>query len=96
MPTFSIHHYLLFRIIPYMVTVFLSDKLKNYFLNPLSTIGGTRIPLHQVKNLLVNAGDMRCGFDPWDRKIPWKRNGQLTPVFLPEESIPWTEDPGGL
>ena len=23
-----------------------------------------------VKNLHVNAGDMRCGFDPWVRKIP--------------------------
>ena len=25
----------------------------------------------------------RCGFDPWDRKIPWRRKCQLTPVFLP-------------
>ena len=28
----------------------------------------------------------RCGFDPWVRKIPWKRAWQTTPVFLPEES----------
>ena len=27
----------------------------------------------------------RCGFDPWVRKIPWKRKWQPTPVFLPKE-----------
>ena len=37
----------------------------------------------------------RCGFDPWVRKIPWRRKWQPNPVFLPEES-PWTEEPGGL
>ena len=24
---------------------------------------------------------MRFGFDPWVRKIPWRRKWQLTPVF---------------
>ena len=33
-------------------------------------------------------------FDPWVRKIPWRRAWQSTPVFLP--GIPWTEEPGGL
>ena len=28
----------------------------------------------------------RHGFDPWIRKIPWRRAWQPTPVFLPEES----------
>ena len=28
----------------------------------------------------------RCTFDPWVMKIPWRRAGQPTPVFLPEES----------
>ena len=28
----------------------------------------------------------RCGFDPWVRKIPWRRAQQPTPVFLPGES----------
>ena len=28
----------------------------------------------------------RCGFDPWVRKIPWKRKRQPTPVFLPGKS----------
>ena len=28
----------------------------------------------------------RAGFDPWVRKIPWRREWQPTPVFLPAES----------
>jgi len=28
----------------------------------------------------------RHRFDPWIRKIPWRRAGQPTPVFLPGES----------
>ena len=28
----------------------------------------------------------RCGLDPWVRKMPWRREGQPTPVLLPEES----------
>ena len=27
----------------------------------------------------------RCGFNPWLRKIPWRRVWQPTPVFLPGE-----------
>ena len=27
----------------------------------------------------------RCRFDPWVRKIPWRRKWQTTPVFLPGE-----------
>ena len=48
-----------------------------------------------LKNLPANAEDMRCGFDPWIRKIPWRRTWQPAPVFLPEESL-WTEEPGVL
>ena len=33
-----------------------------------------------VKNLPTV---QRCGFNPWVRKIPWKRKWQPTPVFLP-------------
>ena len=39
-----------------------------------------------VKNLPANVG--RCkrhGFSPWVGKIPWRRKGQPTPVFLPGE-----------
>ena len=28
----------------------------------------------------------RCGFDPWVRKIPWRRQWQPTPIFLPGKS----------
>ena len=37
----------------------------------------------------------RCRFDPWVRKISWRRAWQPTPVFLPGEP-PCTEKPGGL
>ena len=37
----------------------------------------------------------RSQCDPWDRKIPWRKECQPTPVFLPGES-PWTEEPGRL
>ena len=36
-----------------------------------------------VKNPPANAGDR---FDPWVRKIPWRRKRQPTPVFLPGKS----------
>ena len=31
-------------------------------------------------------GHQRWGYDPWVRKIPWRRAWQTTPVFLPRES----------
>ena len=44
-----------------------------------------------AKNLPAKAGDRRevgliAGSDPCVRKIPWRRAGQPTPVFLPGES----------
>ena len=40
-----------------------------------------------VKNPPANAGDMNeTWVDPWDGKIPWRRVGHPTPVFLPGES----------
>ena len=41
-----------------------------------------------VKNPLARAGDVRerHGFDPWVRKIPWRKAWQPTPVFLLGES----------
>ena len=39
-----------------------------------------------IKNLPVNAGDIRdFRFDPWVGKIPLEE-GMVTPVFLPRES----------
>ena len=37
----------------------------------------------------------RGGFDPWVRKIPWRRKWQPTSVILPRK-IPWTEEPSRL
>ena len=37
----------------------------------------------------------RHGFDPWIRKIPWRRKWQPTWLFLLEKSQ-WTEESGGL
>ena len=37
----------------------------------------------------------RCGFDPWVRKIPWRRKWQTHPS-IPAWEISWTEEPGGL
>ena len=40
-----------------------------------------------VKNLSPSAGDLkRHGFDPWVRKISWRREWQPAPVFMPGES----------
>ena len=39
-----------------------------------------------VKNPPVNAGRCkRCGFNPWVGEIPWRREWQSIPVFLPGE-----------
>ena len=35
----------------------------------------------------ASTGDMRLGFHPWVKKIPWRRAWQPTPVFLPGESL---------
>ena len=37
----------------------------------------------EVKSLPANAGD---SFDPWVRKIPWRKIWQTTPLFLSGES----------
>ena len=37
-----------------------------------------------VKNL--PAVQETPGFDPWVRKIPWRKEWQPTPVFLPRKS----------
>ena len=40
-----------------------------------------------VKNQPANAGDIkRCGFNPWAKKISWRRACKPTLVFLPGDS----------
>ena len=41
-----------------------------------------------VKNLPDSARrHRRYGFDPWVRKIPWRRKWQPAPVFLPGKCL---------
>ena len=41
-----------------------------------------------IKNPPANAGDIkRHGFNPWVRKIPWRRKWQPVIVFWPGESL---------
>ena len=40
----------------------------------------------QMAPLVKNPHVKRRRFDPWVRKIPWRRTWQPTPVFLPGES----------
>ena len=63
-----------------------SDKTEQLTLS-LSGIkyGASQMAL-VLKNSPVNAGNMRHGFNPWFRKIPWRRAWQPTPIFLPGES----------
>ena len=37
-----------------------------------------------VKNPPANAGDVRRGFNPWVRKIPWRREWKPTSVYFQE------------
>ena len=39
-----------------------------------------------VKNLPANSRDVRDRFNPRIRKIPWRRERQSSPVFLPVKS----------
>ena len=39
-----------------------------------------------VKNPPADAGNVRLRFNPWVRKIPWRKAWQPTPVFVPGES----------
>jgi len=46
----------------------------------------SQVPL-VVENLPANAGNVRdVRFNPWVGKVPWRREWQPTPVFLPGES----------
>ena len=39
-----------------------------------------------VKNLPAGDAGRRCGFDPWVGEIPWRKQWQPNPVFLPGKS----------
>ena len=50
-----------------------------------NSTGASQVAL-VVKNCLPLQETSRCWFDPWVRKIPWRRAWQPTPLFLPGES----------
>ena len=45
-----------------------------------------------VKNACC-AGDIRCTFNPWVRKILWRMEGMVTHSSILEGKISWTEEP---
>ena len=55
------------------------------FTKPYDMPGASRVAL-VVENPPASARVMRCGFDPWVGKIPWRRAWQPTAVYLPGES----------
>ena len=61
------------------------EKLESKYHKPIPILWASQVAL-VVKNLPVNAGDVRQRFDPWVGKIPWRRAWLPTPVFLPGES----------
>ena len=48
-------------------------------------VSGVKVAL-VVKNPPTIAGDMNSRFNPWIGEIPWRREQQPTPAFLPGES----------
>ena len=55
--------------------------------HPSLDLGCGLLVTQTVKNPPNNAGDVkRCEFDPWVRKIPWRREWLPIPVFVPRES----------
>ena len=48
----------------------------------LQTSRASQVPL----NPPASAGGARDGFDPWTRKVPWRRKWHPTPVFLSGEA----------
>ena len=62
--------------------------MKNNFIHLISLSGFKKnfffhVVTQMVKKIFLQCG--RPGFDPWEGKVPWRREWQLTPVFLPEK-----------
>ena len=55
-------------------------KYKYVFIQPHDQRYGVSLVAQMVKNL---PGCRRPGFDPWIRKIPWRREWLPTPAVLP-------------
>ena len=65
------------------------EKMKKFIMS-----GVLRVKSENCKKMITcSSGDKECalqcrrlGFNPWVGKIPWRREWQPTPVFLPGES----------
>ena len=53
---------------------------------PLAPLGGFRGGANGKETICQCRRLKRGWFDPWVRKIPWRKAWQLTPVFFPGES----------
>ena len=47
---------------------------------------GRGVQVKKVNRYSENLQKISTGFDPWIRKIPWRRKWQPTPIFLPGKS----------
>ena len=52
---------------------------------PLPLLVGMQIYTVKLRRQSICLQCGRPGFNPWVRKIPWRRKWQPTPVFLPGE-----------
>ena len=59
--------------------------LSSVFAEPLSEHGLPRW-LSSKESACQCRRQRRCGFEPWVRKIPWRRKWQPSPIFLPGKS----------
>ena len=82
-----------------VATIYVKECFLPVFSSGRSLIYFEFIFAYGVKNVLGFSGNTngkepacqckrneRCGFDPWVGKIPWRREWQPIPVFLPGES----------
>ena len=61
-----------------------------YLFRKICSLGVLKCPFFRVSLVAQTVKNLpamwRPGFNSWVRKIPWRRNWQPTPVFLPGES----------
>ena len=65
---------------------FLDPTLSRIYLSIYLLLGASEMPPVVKKYACQSRRRKGHGFDPWVSKIPWRRKGQPTPVFLPGKS----------
>ena len=84
-PTFSIYLFLIEAQLLYNI-VLLSAIHQHKSAKGMYIMGASQVALVLKKPPCHCRRRNRGGFDPWVRKIPWRRAWQPTPVSLPGES----------